>query len=305
MLAAPAIRRAEERGWNAGRSLRELLAQGERPDRTTLVDWGCQILEILNEAHARGLLHRHITEDQVIVTPESRVVLNGFGLKRLLCDPRVSPPPERLAGGAYTVRSDLYAVGALLRRLAFAGALHGGRGGLRSRDPLLKVLARATFTDPACRYENAAEMADALREAGRAEVVSRFQRAAGAPAATARVTPFPGAALRLVPASSGASRLREGASSDLWKLVLLATVLLLLVTFVLTTGWLLLGRIERKSPDGFLLRAPCCTDLQGISKKSELSSPPKQDCKHQDCKGGLSLRVTAPPPLGFTTLGGV
>ncbi len=305
MLAAPAIRRAEESGWSASRSLRELLARGERPDRATLVDWGCQILAILSQAHARGLLHRHITEDQVIVTPESRVVLNGFGLKRRLCDPRVPPPPEHLAGGPYTVRSDLYAVGALLRRLAFAGALHGGRGGLRSRDPLLKVLARATFADPACRYENAMEMADALREAGRTEVASRFRpRAAGAPAAAGRVTPFPGAALRLVPASSGAPGLHERANAELWKLVFLAAVLLLLATFVLATGWFLLGRIERKSPDGLLLRAPCCTDLQGISKQTELSFLP-----HKTTNTRLQMRPLPPgdrsPPLGFTTLGGV
>jgi serine/threonine protein kinase len=84
---------------------------------------GCQILDILAEAHARGVLHRRISEDEVIVTPEGRAVLNGFGSRRMFFVPRVPPPPEQLAGELYTARSDLYAVGALLRRLAFAGAL--------------------------------------------------------------------------------------------------------------------------------------------------------------------------------------
>lgn len=237
-------------GWYGGRSLRELLARGERPDRPTLIAWGCQLLEILAAAHARGVLHRHITEDEVIVTPEGRVVLNGFGLKRLFLDLRVPPPPEQLAGQPYTARGDLYAVGLLLRRLAFAGALHGCRDGLRKRDPLLKVLARATFTDPAGRYESAGEMAEALREAGRTEEAGRLRRRDSAAAPAARVTPFPGASLRLVPAPSGAPRPREGADPDLWKLLLLTTVLLLVATFVLAAGWFLVGREDSYWPAG-------------------------------------------------------
>jgi hypothetical protein len=229
----------EEIGWHGGRSLRELLARGERWDRATLVDWGCQLLEILAEAHARGVLHRHLTENEVFVTSEGRVILNGFGLKRLFFDPRVPPAPEQLAGEPYTVRSDLYAVGSLLRRVAFAGALHSG---LRSRDPLLKVLARATFTDPAGRYGSAAEMAEALREAGRAEVVGRFRERAPVADSAARVTPFPGAPLRLLPAASGKPSLQDRIDAGGWRLLLLVMVSLLLVAFVVTTGWFLLGR---------------------------------------------------------------
>ncbi len=250
-MRSTSARRVEESGWSRGHSLRELLARGERPDRSTLVDWGCQLLEILAQEHARGVLHRHITEDEVIVSAEGRVVLGGFGLRRLLLEARVAPPPEQLAGQPYTARSDLYAVGLLLRRLAFAGAFHGCRDGLRKRDPLLKVLARATFPDPAGRYESAGEMAEALREAGRAEEVSRHrQRAAAGAASSARVTPFPGASLRLVPAPSGAARPRQGADADLWKLVLLTAVLVLLAAFVLTTGWFLLGRGNSYWPAG-------------------------------------------------------
>jgi hypothetical protein len=247
-MRSTSARRAEENGWHGGRSLRELLAQGERPDRSTLVDWGCQLLETLARAHARGVLHRHVTEDEVVVTAEGRVVLSGFGLQRLFCDLRAPMPPEQLAGQPYSARSDLYTVGLLLRRLAFAGALHGCRDGLRKRDPLLKVLARATFTDPAGRYESAGEMAEALREAGRAGEAGRLrQRAAGA-GSSARVTPFPGASLRLVPVP--APRPRQRAEPELWKLLLLTTVLLLLAVFVLTTGWFLLGRDGSYWPAG-------------------------------------------------------
>lgn len=103
-----------------GRSLHDLLLAGERPDRATLVDWGCQLLDVLAEAHAHGILHRHLTEEEVMLAPGRRVILTGFGLTRLAFDPLVTPPPEQLAGEPYTARSDLYAVGSLLRRLAFA-----------------------------------------------------------------------------------------------------------------------------------------------------------------------------------------
>src|SRR5437762_14082334 len=79
MLSTAAIRKADDLTAPPGdRRLRELLAQGERPDRATLIDWGCQLLEILAHAHARDVLHRHLTEDDVIITSEGRLILTGF-----------------------------------------------------------------------------------------------------------------------------------------------------------------------------------------------------------------------------------
>jgi hypothetical protein len=240
MPSTPILREARTA---AGRSLHELLAAGERPDRATLVDWGCQLLEILGEAHARGVLHRHLTEEEVIVTHEGRVVLTGFGMTRLSCDLLVTPPPEQLAGGLYTAQSDLYAVGSLLRRLAFAaGALRAGRGSFGSRDPLLKVLARATFVDPAGRYQTAKEMADALREAGRAEAGPRPRHQDGSSGAGAQVKSFPVASLRLVAERPAAPPAQEGDDGGLWRALLLLVASLLLLTFVLAGGWFLLER---------------------------------------------------------------
>jgi len=243
MRSTSAIRRVEElTARPGGRSLRELLAQGERPDRATLIDWGCQLLEILAQAHARGVLHRHLTEDEVIVTSEGRLILTGLGSKRFTFTPRVPPPPELLAGRPYTARSDLFAVGSLLRRLAFAGALRGG--GIGRRDPLLKVLARATFKDPAGRYESAAEMAEALRESGRWNAAAACPRRVSPAQSGARVTPFPGTPLRLLAPPSEAAAARPSQNpqdADLWRLLLLLVISLLLMTFVLTSGWLLAG----------------------------------------------------------------
>ena len=218
-----------------GKTLHELMAQGARPDRGQLIDWGCQILDILAEAHAEGLLHRHIGEDSVLVTSEGQVILTGFGLTQLLFDPLTAMAPEQLAGEPLAPQSDLYAVGSLLRRLTFASRLKssGGVVGTNGRDPLLKVLARATFPDPGARYKSAAEMAEALRQAGRARgVFAERALPAPGPRAVAAVTPFPAAQpIRSEESEDGDRR---------WALLLLAVTLLLMLS-VIATGWFLIG----------------------------------------------------------------
>ena len=230
-----------------GKTLHDLLAQGARPDRGQLIDWGCQILEILAEAHAEGLLHRHIGEDSVLIASDGQVVLTGFGLTQLVFDPLTAFAPEQLAGEPLSPQSDLYAVGSLLRRLTFASRLKSGGGvvGSNGRDPLLKVLARATFPDPAARYRNASEMADALRQAGRVRPAALIP--AGPRPVPAAVTPFPAASR--VPRSDTAE---DG--DRRWALLLLAVTVLLMLS-VIATGWFLVGG-ETVQTSGSLLPSP-------------------------------------------------
>lgn len=224
-----------------GPTLHGLLIQGKRPDRVQLVDWGCQLLDILGEAHAEGILHRHVSEDQIVVTPEGRLVLMGFGLTQIHFDPLAAFPPERSLGEPITAQSDLYAVGLLLRRLAFASGLKGGRGpGAPQRDPLLKVLARATFTNPTARFRDAREMSDALRLAGRANAPARQPKPLR-PAPSPR--PHPIAKLPARPELP--KREREHPESDERKMaLLLVTAALLLMLLVIAAGWFLVGGSE-------------------------------------------------------------
>jgi hypothetical protein len=69
-----------------------------------------------------------------------------------------SPRRTPTASSTATWGRDLYAVGALLRRLS-----RGGRGPrLAPDDPLARLLARATAFDPAARFASAAQMAEEL-----------------------------------------------------------------------------------------------------------------------------------------------
>lgn len=73
-------------------------------------------------------------------------------------------------------------------------------------------------------------------------MTGRLRQRAPVVASAARVTPFPGASLRLLPVPSGKPRLQDRADTDRWKLLLWGVIALLLVTFVLTSGWFFFGR---------------------------------------------------------------
>jgi len=229
-----------------GSTLHDLLARGDRPDRARLVDWGCRLLAILAEAHAEGIVHRHVSEDQIVVTPEGHLILTGFGLTQLFFEPLTPCPPEHSLSEPFTPQTDLYAVGLLLRRLAFLSGLKGGGVSSQGRDPLFKVLARAAFPDPAARFEDAAEMAEALRLAGGLEAPAEAGSNPAAPAqrkaqVVAVPSPAPAAAVSILPALP-ASTLASNENEDRrFALLLVAAALLLMLTMI-AIGWFLIGR---------------------------------------------------------------
>jgi serine/threonine-protein kinase len=222
-----------------GATLHDLLAQGERPDRALLIDWGGQLLDVLGEAHAEGIVHRHVSEDQIVVAPDGHLVLTGFGLTQLFFEPLTPFPPEQLLSEPFTAQTDLYAVALLLRRLAFASSLKsGGSGG---RDPLLKVLARATFPDPATRFQDAAEMAEALRQAGRSTGRTEVPTRARGPVRVS--TP----AIATLPSRSGPAQEPVEDKDRRFALLLVAAAFLLMLT-VIAAGWFLIDRSDLADP---------------------------------------------------------
>ncbi|MFL6233948.1 MAG: hypothetical protein ACJ76N_12505, partial [Thermoanaerobaculia bacterium] len=147
--------------------------------------------------------------------------------------------------------------GCLLRRLAFA-SLRGGRGP-GARDPLVKVLARATFPGPGARYESAAEMAEALREAGKAEVRTGPRRLERPPGAGARVARFPGASSPRRPSGLDAPRAPVEEDGALWHALVLLVTSLLLMAFLLVAGAVILHRDAHPSRSGDLAFPPVLT----------------------------------------------
>lgn len=132
-------------------------------DRRGLIERGTRLLMLLAEAHVSGVLHRHLGPRSVGVDPAGGLTLRGFGLTRLEDDPSWEPPPEVRRGESPSIRSDLHAVGHLVA--AWGHGVEPPLLGPPAEDPVTAVLARATAEDPRDRYEDAAEMARALKRA--------------------------------------------------------------------------------------------------------------------------------------------
>ena len=121
-----------------GRTVRDLTASGPLEPRL-VCRLGRELAEALAAAHACGIVHRNVSASNVMVTPEGHVKLMDLGLAPLpaAAEPPREPgqpvdvhsramqlgtpvylAPELLRGGTPTEKSDLYAAGVVLYRMA-------------------------------------------------------------------------------------------------------------------------------------------------------------------------------------------
>jgi serine/threonine-protein kinase len=86
----------------------------------------CGVLSALEEGHALGIVHRGITAEHVVITPDGTVKLGGFGLAKPASDVNLTQAGAALGDAAYMApeqvlgvgpldgRADLYSAGILL-----------------------------------------------------------------------------------------------------------------------------------------------------------------------------------------------
>ncbi|HLV68306.1 MAG TPA: protein kinase, partial [Polyangiaceae bacterium] len=196
-----------------------------------IVDVLRQVLAALGEAHDLGIIHRDLKPENVILEPLRRggdfVKVVDFGLAKLKADsPGVTSPgivcgtpdymaPEQGRGDPIDGRSDLYAVGVMLFQLLT------GRLPFRAENPtqvvmmhltvpvpdprqvapdrnipdaLVEVVMKALNKDVKRRYQDALELADALKHALAAAESVPPERRSGLP------PPFAGASAITCPA---------------------------------------------------------------------------------------------------------
>lgn len=200
-LSHPAIARIEEQletddvvalvmEYVDGRSVRQLVRDdGPQSWATTqaIVD---QILDAIAHAHGRGIWHRDLNANHVLVTDDGEAKIIGFGMARVdelvgmtmhtrILGALEAMAPERVLGRAYDGRADLYSAGAIAWELvagkppidgtmgdAFAHANRGttdvstitGDVPLHGRYVLERALAR----DASTRFATAHQMQRAL-----------------------------------------------------------------------------------------------------------------------------------------------
>ena len=178
-----------------GGSLGDRLAQKGRLGWEETVDYGIKVAGALDAAHKKGVLHRDIKPDNILISSYGEPKLADFGIARvhgaqqtqtgLVSATPAHAAPEILRGDPPTEQADVYSLGSTLLML-----LYGSPAFVRDtdtsifpvlarveRDPVpdlrrldvpdevCRVLERAMAKDPAHRQQSAVELAAELRSA--------------------------------------------------------------------------------------------------------------------------------------------
>ena len=142
---------------------------------------GVEVASALAALHAAGIVHRDVKPANILLG-EGGAKLTDFGIARSLHETRaltqegmvVATPayaaPEVLAGADYTERSDVYALGTVLRELVTGRRSVPNDGTeVMVTDPTWRALLEAALSPDPSRRPTAADLATALRGAAGAD----------------------------------------------------------------------------------------------------------------------------------------
>src|SRR4030088_1940535 len=110
-----------------GRSLKQLIRQEAPLDPITAIDITIQILKAARFAHRRGVIHRDLKPQNVIIDESDHATVTDFGIARAGASDMTETgsimgtaqylSPEQAQGHAVSAESDLYSVGVVLYEL--------------------------------------------------------------------------------------------------------------------------------------------------------------------------------------------
>ncbi len=179
-----------------GHTLKERIQEQGRLSTRALVAIGAQVLDALSHAHERGIVHRDVKPQNIIVNSRSRAKLADFGIARQTASENTQTfiggsvlgsvhylSPEQAMGETVTLKSDIYSMGVTLYEMAtgqvpFSGEtsvsvaikhLHEAPPPPISLNPsippaLNDIIVKAMQKDPKQRYQCARDMrTDLLR----------------------------------------------------------------------------------------------------------------------------------------------
>jgi serine/threonine protein kinase len=175
-----------------------------------------EIARALEEAGARGVVHRDIKPDNVLVDQDDRVKVTDFGIARqsssagmtttgiFVGTPAYAAPEQ--ADGNVDPRSDIYALGATLFALLAGHPPFRGASVMQILeahkyapvpmaelahlpDPVVNVVRRCMEKDPRDRYQSATELVGALERAAQSYAQFRQQQGGTTPQAAGYTAP--------------------------------------------------------------------------------------------------------------------
>jgi beta-lactam-binding protein with PASTA domain/tRNA A-37 threonylcarbamoyl transferase component Bud32 len=179
-----------------GLNLKEIINKDGPLSPAETINLGVQVCAALAHAHEKGIIHRDIKSQNILVTPGGRVKVTDFGLARVLSIPSATVTrsgtvmgsvhyfsPEQARGEETGPRSDLYSLGVVLYeavsgRLPFQADnpvtvalkhLRDAPAPLNRDNPavpqrLEEIIFKALAKDPEQRWQTAREMQQALSE---------------------------------------------------------------------------------------------------------------------------------------------
>ena len=123
----------------AGKSVQDLIDQGEPPRLREILRIGMQVAQGLAAAHAQGLIHRDVKPANILLeNGVERVKITDFGLARAVDDATMTQSgvvagtprfmaPEQARGDSIDHRADLFSLGSVLYALCTGRAALSGQ----------------------------------------------------------------------------------------------------------------------------------------------------------------------------------
>ena len=181
--------------WADGPTLRQYIDKHGQASVEAALKGGCEVLEAVAHAHERGIVHRDVKPENILLTPKGAMLLD-FGIARAIANSEAQRvtrsgftvgtsaymSPEQAQGLTVDERSDIYSLGCVLfealtgkppfshpmeqqvleqHMKAPVPRMSGARADLPPK--VTAAITKSLSKDPDQRWQTAKEMRDALK----------------------------------------------------------------------------------------------------------------------------------------------